>query len=128
MEPDSILHNAKIATNGLPSFAEAIAIEDGRISAVGTSDEILLQRGPATKVIDVGGRNSHPWPERLAHASDPWRPQLQYGTALGWRAVVIGRFAHAKGSGGEDAGAAMGPDNRWVDRVPVRGAPNADFG
>jgi hypothetical protein len=27
---DTIVHNAKIATNALPSFVEAIAIEDGR--------------------------------------------------------------------------------------------------
>ena len=35
MQPDSIIHNAKIATNGVPSFVEAVAIKDGKISAVG---------------------------------------------------------------------------------------------
>jgi len=28
-----ILHNAKIATNGVPSFVEAIAISDGKVTA-----------------------------------------------------------------------------------------------
>src|SRR5258708_9140643 len=60
MQPDSIVHNAKIATNGVPSFVEAVAIKDGKISAVGRSDEILRQRGPATSVIDCGGRTVIP--------------------------------------------------------------------
>ena len=46
MPPDSILHNAKIATNSVPSFVEAIAIKDGKISAVGTNDEILRLAWP----------------------------------------------------------------------------------
>ena len=33
---DSILHHAKIATNSVPSFVEAVAIKDGKISAAGT--------------------------------------------------------------------------------------------
>jgi len=47
-----ILHNAKIATNGVPSFVEAIAITAGKIAAVGKDDEILCLRGPQTHVID----------------------------------------------------------------------------
>ena len=60
MQPDSIVHNAKIATNGVPSFVESIAIKDGKISAVGRSDEILRERGPATNVIDCGAGRSFP--------------------------------------------------------------------
>ena len=60
MQPDGIIHNAKIATNGVPSFVEAVAIKDGKISAVGRSDEILRQRGPATQVIDGKGRTAIP--------------------------------------------------------------------
>ena len=36
MAVDSILHNAKIATNGVPSFVEATAMKDSKISAAGT--------------------------------------------------------------------------------------------
>ena len=91
---DSILHNAKIATNALPSFVEAIAIKDGKISAVGTSDEIVRQRGPETKVIDFRRQNRHPWPQRLPHASDSrW---VNYNMELRWDGrVVSGRFASA---------------------------------
>src|SRR5262245_49162892 len=53
---DSILHHAKIATNSMPSFVEAIAIKDGKITAAGTNDEILRQRGLETHVIDGKGR------------------------------------------------------------------------
>src|SRR6202043_746362 len=42
------------------SFVEAIAIKDGMISAAGTSNEMLRQRGPATLVIDAGGRTVIP--------------------------------------------------------------------
>jgi predicted amidohydrolase YtcJ len=60
MQPDSIIHNAKIATNGVPSFVEAVAMKDGKISSASTSDEILRQRGSATTVIDAMGRTVIP--------------------------------------------------------------------
>jgi predicted amidohydrolase YtcJ len=60
MAVDMILHNAKIATNSTPSFVEAVAIEGCKILAAGTSDEVLRQRGPATRVIDAGGRTVIP--------------------------------------------------------------------
>jgi predicted amidohydrolase YtcJ len=60
MPADVILHNAKIATNHVPSFVEAVAIEGGKFVAAGASDEILRQRGPATLVIDAGGRTVIP--------------------------------------------------------------------
>jgi predicted amidohydrolase YtcJ len=60
MAADVILHNARIATNRAPSFVEAVAIEGGKFVAAGASDEILRQRGPATLVIDAGGRTVIP--------------------------------------------------------------------
>ncbi len=38
------------------SIYEGIAIKDGRIVAVGTSDEVLAHRGESTQVIDLGGK------------------------------------------------------------------------
>ncbi|MFL5342745.1 MAG: amidohydrolase [Gemmataceae bacterium] len=60
MPADVILHNAKIATNRVPSFVEAVAIEGDKFVAVGTSADVLRQRGPATNVIDAGGRTVIP--------------------------------------------------------------------
>jgi predicted amidohydrolase YtcJ len=57
---DMVLHNAKIATNRVPAFVEAVAIEGGKILATGTSDEVLRHRGPATLVIDAKGRTVIP--------------------------------------------------------------------
>jgi predicted amidohydrolase YtcJ len=85
MEPDCILHNARIATNGVPSFVEALAIKDGKISAVGSADEILRQRGPATKVIDCGSRTVIPGLND-SHMH-PIRGGLNYNMELRWDGV-----------------------------------------
>ena len=50
MAVDTILHNAKIATNRVPAFVEAVAITAGKISATGTDKEIL----PAARPNDNG--------------------------------------------------------------------------
>ena len=85
MPADIILHNAKIATNGVPSFVEAIAIKDGKISAVGTNDEILRLGGPATKVIDGKGRTVIPGLND-SHMH-PIRGGLNYNLELRWDGV-----------------------------------------
>ena len=56
MSAETILHNAKIATNSVPSFVEALAITNGKIVATGTYEEILRLRVPATRVIEGKGR------------------------------------------------------------------------
>src|SRR5438552_3526865 len=60
MAADSIIHNAKIATNSVPAFVEAVAIKDGKIAAAGTNDEVLRQRGAETTVINANGRTVIP--------------------------------------------------------------------
>ena len=60
MPADVILHNAKIATNGVPSFVEAVAIEGEKILVTGTSAEVFRHRGPSTLVIDARGRTVIP--------------------------------------------------------------------
>src|SRR6202451_4225911 len=85
MQPDCVLHNARIATNGVPSFVEALAIKDGKISAVGTNDEILRQRGPATNVIDAKGRTVIPGLND-SHMH-PIRGGLNYNMELRWDGV-----------------------------------------
>ena len=85
MPADIMLHNAKIATNSVPSFVEAIAIKDGKISAAGTNDEILRQGGPTTKVIDAGGRTVIPGLND-SHMH-PIRGGLNYNMELRWDGV-----------------------------------------
>lgn len=58
---DLIIHNGKVATLDAKSrIAEAVAVRGGRITAVGTSAEILKLKGPATRVIDAGGKTVLP--------------------------------------------------------------------
>jgi predicted amidohydrolase YtcJ len=60
MPADIVLHNAKIATNSIPSFVEGVAIEDGKIVATGADHEVLRLRGPKTTVLDLKGRTVIP--------------------------------------------------------------------
>src|SRR5215510_7408923 len=56
-----VLTNGKIVTvDARDSVAQAIAIADGRIVAVGTNDEIRSRVGPSTRVVDLRGRTATP--------------------------------------------------------------------
>ncbi len=58
---DSIYHNGIIITiNDAQPRAEAVAVMDGKILAVGTKDEVLKRKGDATKLIDLKGRTMLP--------------------------------------------------------------------
>ena len=85
MPADTILHNAKIATNTVPSFVDALAITDGKISATGTNQEILRLRGPGTEVIDGKGRTVIPGLND-SHIH-PIRGGLNYNMELRWDGV-----------------------------------------
>ena len=84
MSAELILHNAKIATNGVTSFVEAIAITAGKIAAVG-NDEIVRLRGPQTRVIDGRRRTViHGLNDSHMH---PIRGGLNYNLELRWDGV-----------------------------------------
>ena len=69
MNPDLIIHNAKIYTvePQLP-WAEAVACHNGRFLTVGTNQEILPLAGPDTKIIDANGRLLLPRSHRFPHS------------------------------------------------------------
>ena len=58
---DTILHGGTIVTldDANPS-AEAVAVRDGRIVAVGSEGEVMALRGDATRVVDLDGRTLAP--------------------------------------------------------------------
>jgi predicted amidohydrolase YtcJ len=59
--PDLILINGKFTTLDRSNPApQAVAIADGRFSAVGDASEILATKGQGTTVIDLGGRRVIP--------------------------------------------------------------------
>src|SRR5688572_23992419 len=59
--PQTILHNGKILTvdEGFGT-AEAVAIRDGHVIAVGTTADVMRLRGPQTQVFDLRGRTVVP--------------------------------------------------------------------
>ena len=61
MPADVVLRNGRFATGDtLAGRAEAVAIRDGRFSAVGTEREVMAELGAGTRVIDLGGRVALP--------------------------------------------------------------------
>jgi predicted amidohydrolase YtcJ len=61
-DADLILHSGKIVTvDSTFSIAEAVAVKDGRVVAVGrTADVLGRERGPKTQVIDLKGQTVLP--------------------------------------------------------------------
>ena len=56
-----ILRGGKVASPSAPGgFAEAVAIADGTILAVGTNDEIAALSGSSTRVVNLAGRLALP--------------------------------------------------------------------
>src|SRR5437764_1591300 len=85
MSVDTILHNARIATNQVPSFVEAVAISAGKISAAGNDDEILRLRERGTEGIDANRRTVIPGLND-SHMH-PIRGGLNYNMELRWEGV-----------------------------------------
>src|SRR3977135_3505439 len=57
--PDTILINGKLVVyDGAP--AQALAVRDGKIAAIGDASSIRALVGPSTRVIDLGGRTVIP--------------------------------------------------------------------
>jgi predicted amidohydrolase YtcJ len=60
-DADLILHNGKIVTvDSKFSVVQAVAVKDGRITAVGANAAVMKERGSATRVVDLAGRTVLP--------------------------------------------------------------------
>jgi hypothetical protein len=80
-EAELIVHNAKVATvDAKFSIAQAVAVRDGKLLAVGTNADVLKLKGPNTRVIDAGGKtvlpglmdsHVHPSGAALSEVGDP---------------------------------------------------------
>ena len=58
---DLVLHSGRVVTLDQSShIAEALALRDGRIVAVGSSAEVSRDEGPATRSVDLAGRTVVP--------------------------------------------------------------------
>jgi predicted amidohydrolase YtcJ len=83
--PELILHNAKVVTvdQGF-SIARAVAVREGRIVAVGADSDVLALKGPATTVVDLGGKtlipgliDSHVHPRAAMTEFDHALPEME---------------------------------------------------
>ncbi|HYS13719.1 MAG TPA: amidohydrolase family protein, partial [Burkholderiaceae bacterium] len=83
-QPDTILVNGKLVVyDGAP--AQALAVRDGKIAAIGDSSSIRALAGPSTRVIDLGGRTVIPGLiDSHIHAI---RAGLSYTTEVHWSGV-----------------------------------------
>jgi predicted amidohydrolase YtcJ len=81
-DADLIVHNARVVTvDAKFSMAEAVAVQDGKITAVGADADVLKHKGPKTRVIDAGGKlvlpglmDSHSHP--VGAALSEWKESL----------------------------------------------------
>ncbi|WP_249780487.1 amidohydrolase [Bradyrhizobium sp. dw_411] len=80
---DILLVNGKIITlDATSSVHGALAIEGGRIAATGSNEAMRKQAGPATKIIDLGGRTVIPGLiDSHIHAI---RAGFRYATEVHW--------------------------------------------
>jgi len=97
---DLILHNGKIVTlDAAQPEAHAIAVRNGRIIAVGPQAEAAKLKGPATRVIDLGGKLAIPgFIEGHGHFMGVGEAQLnlKLSSARNWDDIVAMVAAAAK--------------------------------
>ncbi len=104
---DTILLNGKIVQHGAAP-AQALAVRDGRIAAVGSRAEIDAHRGPRTRVIDLEGRTVIPGLiDSHIHAI---RAGLTFTTEVHW----IGVPTLAEALGRIRAAADKAPKGSWL--------------
>ena len=59
-DPELIYHNGKILTGTEAGFAQAVAVRDGRIVALGSDIDVLQRRTEATSIVDLEGHTMLP--------------------------------------------------------------------
>ncbi|HUD30108.1 MAG TPA: amidohydrolase [Novosphingobium sp.] len=103
---DLILTNARVYTvDTAKPWAEAVAIRDGRIVAVGSNGQVAKAAGKATKVVDMGGKlvlpsfgdaHNHPIFGGMSHA----RCSLHAGGSIDdYRRIIAKCIAETPGTG-----------------------------
>ncbi len=78
--PEAIFFNGKIVTlDAAGSTAGAVAVQDGKILKVGSTDEIKKLAGPLTRLVDLGGKtvvpgliDAHCHPMETIYLKEAW--------------------------------------------------------
>ena len=118
---DLILHNGTVITVDSQSrVAEAVAVTDGVISALGTSADVLAGRGRTTRIVDLAGRTACPgFFDSHAHM-DREGLKSRGGYSLAGRHSVADIVDAVKSA------AARTPKGEWVVFMPL-GTPKLDY-
>ncbi|CAM5306603.1 amidohydrolase [Rhodanobacter lindaniclasticus] len=124
---DLVLRDASIATlDPLQPHAQALAVKDGKIAALGSDAAIAHYIGPHTKVLDLHGAFVTPgFIEGHGHLMDTGDSlmQLNVGMAPNWDAIVaMVKAAVAKAKPGEWIVGQGWQQSKW-NKVPQ---PNID--
>src|SRR6266545_3563946 len=106
---DTILFNGKVVTlDAAAPTAEALAVRDGKIIAVGRSADIRNLAGPGTQVIDLAGRTVIPGLiDSHMHAI---RAALFYATEVNW----IGAHSIPEAMARIKAAAQRAKPGQWI--------------
>jgi predicted amidohydrolase YtcJ len=107
--PDTILVNGKIVTvDERSSVHQALAVHAGRVIALGESAELRKLAGPATRVVDLGGRTVIPGlVDSHLHAI---RAALTFSTEVNW----IGARSLSEATARIAAAAKARPAGAWL--------------
>ena len=119
---DLVLRDASIATlDPLQPHAQALAVKDGKIAALGSDEAIAHYIGPRTKVLDLHGAFVTPgFIEGHGHLMDTGDSlmQLNVGMAPNWDAIVaMVKAAVAKAKPGEWIVGQGWQQSKW-NKVP----------
>ena len=103
---DIILTNARVYTvEKAQPWAQAVAIKDGKILAVGSAAQVARSKGAGTRVVDLGGRmlmpsfgdaHNHPEFGGLSHARCPI---VEGKTVAQYQALIAACAAKIPGNG-----------------------------
>lgn len=118
---DLVLHNGHVLTlDSRSRTAEAVAVKDGMVSAVGSAADVLAGRGKTTRVIDLGGRTACPgFYDAHAHMDREGLKSRGGYSLAGCRSVADVVAAVAKA-------VAKTPKGEWVVCMPL-GTPKLDY-
>jgi predicted amidohydrolase YtcJ len=107
--PDVVLVGGKVVTiDAQSSVREALAVHDGKVLAVGTSEQVRRLAGPATRVIDLDGRTVIPGlVDSHLHAI---RAALSFSTEVNW----IGARSLTEALARTRAAAQRMPEGSWL--------------
>ena len=120
-EHDLILHNGQVVTlDGESRIVEAVAVTSGRITAVGSSNDLLRDTGRHTRVVDLDGRTACPgFIDTHAHMAREGR-KARCGYSLAGRHSVAEIIEAVKNA------VARTPKGEWIVFLPM-GTPKLSY-